>query len=347
MIHPVRNRLYQLFLAFGLLMISLFIGISGFMWVEDMGFWDAFYMTVITISTVGMNEIQKVDEGGRIFVSFYIIFNFSVFAYFVSVITKYLFEGELREILNSYMVNRVADKMKGHTIVCGYGNNGSKACEELYRSGVPFALIEQNPDVVDDTYAHAKNVYLVQGDATSDDVLLSAGIERAKTIITTLPRDAENVFVTLTAKELNPKIKIVARASDESSISKLERAGAHHVVMPDAIGGLHMANLVTRPEVVEFLGMLNGVGQSKLKLDELKFEDMKDEFHGKSIRELNIRGLTGVNIIGYKDSMDGFIFNPTPDTIFEEGDVMIVLGTDAELKTFMVHCAKNQTHYYD
>lgn len=343
MIQPIRKRLRQLFVAFLLLMLSLFIGIVGYMKVEELAFWDAFYMTVITISTVGMNEIKHVNEAGRIFISFYIIFNFSVFAYFVSVITKYLFEGELREIFQSYMVNRVADKMRGHTIVCGYGKNGSKVCEELYRSHVPFALIEINHEVIDSTYAHAKNVFLVQGDATSDEVLLAAGIERAKAIITALPRDAENVFVTLTAKELNPSIKIIARASEESSIRKLTRAGAHHVVMPDSIGGLHMANLVTRPEVVEFLGMLHGVGNTDLKLDELKFEDLKEEFQGKNLKEMNLRGLTGVNVIGYKDSRDGFIFNPNPNTTFEAGDVMIVLGTDSDLRTFKMHCARN--HY--
>jgi voltage-gated potassium channel len=311
------------------------------MLIEGFDFWKAFYLSVIIISTVGMNEVGSVSEPGRIFISFYIIFNLSIFAYFISVITKYLFEGELREIFKSYMVSRVADKLKDHTIVCGYGKNGTKACEELHRSKVPFVLIELNPELVDDTYANDKNVFMVQGDATSDDVLLAAGIKRAKTIITTLPKDADNVFVTLTARELNPNLKIVARASEESSVSKLKRAGAHHVVMPDAIGGHHMATLVTRPEVVEFLGMLNGMGSEKMELDEIRFEDMKDEFHGKTLKEMNIREKTGVNILGYKDPEKGFVFNPHPDTIFRAGVVAIVLGDEEELKKFMQYCSKN------
>ena len=340
-IEPIRKRLRQLFISFALLFSSLFIGISGLILIEDFDFWKAFYLSVIIISTVGMNEVGSVSESGRIFISFYIIFNLSIFAYFVSVITKYLFEGELREIFKSYMVSRVADKLKGHTIVCGYGKNGTKACEELYRSKVPFVLIELNPEEVDDTYANDRNVFMVQGDATSDDVLLAAGIKRAKTIITTLPKDADNVFVTLTARELNPNIKIVSRASEESSVSKLRRAGAHHVVMPDAIGGHHMATLVTRPEVVEFLGMLNGMGAEKLELDEIKFEDMKEEFRGKTLKEMNLRERTGVSILGYKDPEKGFVFNPHPNTIFGDGVVAIVLGSQEELHNFMKYCSKN------
>ncbi|UZR94873.1 potassium channel family protein [Chondrinema litorale] len=323
--------------------MSLFVGISGLMIIENLSFWKAFYLSVIIISTVGMNEVGTVSEGGRIFISFYIIFNLSIFAYFVSVITKYIFEGELREIFKSYMVSRVADKLQNHTIVCGYGKNGTKACEELYRSRVPFVLIEMDAEVVDDTYENARNVFILQGDATSDDILLAAGIEKAKTIITTLPKDADNVFVSLTARELNPKITIVARASEESSVSKLKRAGAHHVVMPDAIGGHHMATLVTRPEVVEFLGMLNGMGNEKLELDEIRFEDMKDEFHGKTLKEMNIREKTGVNILGYKDPEKGFVFNPHPNTVFKQGAVAIVLGDQDELKKFMSYCSKNYT----
>ncbi|MEM1134838.1 MAG: potassium channel protein [Bacteroidota bacterium] len=343
LMQPVSRRLRQLFIAFILLFSSLFIGILGLITIEDIGFWKAFYLSVIIISTVGMNEVGSVSEGGRIFISFYIIFNLSIFAYFVSVITKYLFEGELREIFKSYMVSRVADKLKNHIIVCGYGKNGTKACEELYRSKMPFVLIELDPGVVDDTYVNARNVFMVQGDATSDDVLLSAGIARAKTIITTLPKDADNVFVTLTSRELNPDIIIVARASEESSVNKLKRAGAHHVVMPDAIGGHHMATLVTRPEVVEFLGMLNGmgIGPNKLELDEIRFEDMKDEFHGKTLKEMNIRAKTGVNILGYKDPEKGYVFNPNPNTVFKQGAIAIVLGDQDELENFMKYCSKN------
>lgn len=330
----LKKRLKRLVSAFLLLLASVLIGIAGLMLIEGLGFWESFYLSVVIISTVGMNEVREVSEPGRIFITFYIIFNLSVFAYFVSIITKYIFEGELREIFQTYMVNRVADKMKGHIIVCGYGRNGSKTCEQLQRSNIPFALIERDASTVGGHFADNSNVYLVQGDATSDEILLAAGIERAGTIITTLPKDADNVFVALTARELNPNIKIVARAAEYSSINKLHRAGAHHVVMPDAIGGMHMANLVTRPEVVEFLDVLNGV-ESDMQLDELRFNDMKKEFRGRSIRDMKVRELTGITILGYKKGGKNFIFNPHPDTVFAENDVLIILGTELEVNKFM------------
>jgi len=335
----IHKGLRQLLVSFVIVLCSLSVGVTGLMSTEGFGFWKAFYLSVIIFSTVGMNEVGHLTEASQIFVSFYVILNLGVFAYFVSVITRYLFEGELKEILQNYMVNRVADQMKGHTIICGYGRNGIKACEELFSAGVPFALIEKNAQVVGQTYAKAKHVYLVQGDATSDEVLISAGIERASALITTLPNDADNVFVVLTARELSPSIRIVARASEMSSVSKLHRAGANHVVMPDAIGGLHMANLITKPEVIEFLEVLNGV-ETDMRLDELKYEHMAENLQKLSIREMKVREMTGATILGFKKGGIKFIFNPHPDTVFGNGDILIVLGTEQELKRFMKTCAK-------
>jgi voltage-gated potassium channel len=205
-----------------------------------------------------------------------------------------------------------------------------------------FAIIERSSEKLQEAiglYEHKRNIYLLEGDATSDEVLIDAGVKRAKTIITTLGEDADNVFVTLTARELNPHIKIIAKAIKESSVTKLMRAGAHHVVVPEIIGGTHMASLVTRPDVIEFLSMLNGVGHTELRLEEMKIIDMKDEFKGQTIKDLDVRGLTGVNIIAYKD-LDGFVFNPTPETIFVDGGVVIVLGTENEIRTFISYFGK-------
>ncbi|MEN7549537.1 potassium channel protein [Rapidithrix thailandica] len=335
------RQLNQLFIAISVLLLSLLVGIIGFMQLEAYTFWDAFYMTVITISTVGMNELNRVGPEGRIFISIYIIFNFSVFAYFASVVTKYIFEGELRSVFQTYITNRGAYKMKDHTIVCGFGKNGSKTCEQLLRNQVPFTIIERDIEKVYLKYGEVSNVFYIEGDATSDEVLIEAGIQRAKTIITALPKDADNVFVTLTARELNPDIQIVARATEETAVNKLFRAGAHHVVQPDAIGGLHMANLVTRPEVVEFLEMLNGVDKTRLRLEELRFNELKQELRNKSLRELDIRSRTGVNVVGIKHSRDGFIINPKADTMFTEGDVLIVLGREDQINKFIHYCGKD------
>lgn len=174
----------------------------------------------------------------------------------------------------------------------------------------------------------------IKGDATQDEVLKEAGIERAKALITTLPKDADNVFITLTARELNPRIKIIARASDESSVSKLRMAGANRVVMPDFIGGLHMAYHVTKPEVVEFLEMLSGASSNELKMEEMDYSRLKAEYQNKSLREMNICKRTHVMVMGMKDTRKGFSINPHPETVIREGDILILLGNEQALANF-------------
>jgi voltage-gated potassium channel len=338
----IYKKLRRLFFALSLFIASIVVGVEAFQYTEGYNIQDAFFMTVMIISTTGMNEVHKLSAEGRIFVSFYVIFNIVVFGYFISVATSYIFEGGLKDVFKNYMSNRVANKMKDHTIVCGYGRNGAKACEELFRSNMQFAILEKDAEKLQeaiDLYENKKNIYILEGDATADELLIDAGVKRAKTIISTLGEDADNVFVTLTARELNPTIKIIAKAVRESSVPKLMRAGAHHVVVPEIMGGTHMASLVTRPDVIEFLSMLNGVGHTELRLEELKVSEMKEEYKGKTIQKLDVRGLTGVNIIAYKDT-DGFMFNPTPDTIFEDGGVAIVLGTENEIRTFVSYFSK-------
>lgn len=340
--NKIFKKLRQLLIASGLFLISIIVGVQGFRHTENYDVRDAFFMTTMIISTTGMNEVHRLSPDGRLFVSFYVILNLFIFGYFISVATSYIFEGGLQEVFKNYMSNRVANKMKDHTIVCGYGRNGAKACEELHKSDAQFAIIEKNAEKLQEAinlYENRKNIYILEGDGTSDDVLIDAGVKRAKTIISTLGEDADNVFVTLTARELNPHIKIIAKAVRESSVSKLMRAGAHHVVVPEIMGGTHMANLVTKPDVVEFLSMLNGIGHTELRLEELRISEMKEEYKGKTIQELSVREITGVNIIAYKD-MDGFMFNPTPETVLEEGGVIIVLGTQNEIRTFVSYFSK-------
>lgn len=243
------KRLNNLFFILVLIVISFTIGIVGFTQLGNHSFWDAFYMTVITISTVGFNELHDLGVNGRIFVSFYIIFNISIFAYIISVITRYLFEGELKEIYQNYMTNLDVKNLQNHVILCGYGRNGSKAAEELLQENCSFVIIDRDVDLIKHKLAHREQFLYMEGDATDDDVLKLAGIERARAIITTLPKDADNVFVSLTSRELNPHIKIIERTSEPTSESKPYRAGANSVVLPDVIGGQHMAQLITKSEV--------------------------------------------------------------------------------------------------
>ncbi len=339
----VNQKLYRLILATTVLLASIGVGIAGFMYIENWDFLDAFYMTVITIGTVGFSEVHTLSENGRIFTSLFIIFNLGVFALFATVITSYILEGELRDLLDTYISTQKVKKLKNHVIVCGFGKNGQKACEEFLKDDIPFVVIEKDLDLFKEeweSFANHKNISYVVGDATQDEILRAAGIDRASALITTLPSDADNVFVTLTARQLSSQIQIIARANESSAESKLLRAGADKLVRPDLIGGIYMANLVIRPEVVEFLDMISGTG--KLKLEEFEYQDFKDDYKDHSIIDLDIRNKTGASIMGFKDADQGFMINPNPHTKISPGDVMIVLGTKDQILNFAAYYTKRK-----
>jgi len=291
-------------------------------------------MTVVTISTVGYREVEPLSKNGKIFTSIYIISNLIFFAFLVSTVAKYLFEGELNKIYNIIMKGREVSKLRGHIIVCGYGRNGRRAALELKNSRKKFLIIENDDHVLERFPDAAKQYNFFMGDATQDEVLMDAGIKRATTIITTLPSDSENVFITLTARTMNPDIKIISRASDEKVEKKLIRAGANHVVMPDALGGYHMAHIVTKPFIVEFVEMLSGFGESKYLLDEVSYLHVKQEYRDKSLSELDIRKNTGATVFGFKDAKKGIIFNPDPRTKFSHDDILILLGEEHSIREF-------------
>ncbi|MEM8970322.1 MAG: potassium channel protein [Bacteroidota bacterium] len=322
-------------LSFGLflLIFSLVIGQVGYTLIENYSMVDAFYMTVITLSTVGFTEVQELSNAGRIFTSFYIIINLGIFAYAIGTITSYFVEGEFAELYKRYTIGRKVDKLQNHIIVCGMGRNGSRTCEELQKSQRSYVVVELKPDSIEQ-YALAHDLQYIIGDATADEVLLSAGIKRAEALITTLPRDADNVFITLTARELNPQVKIIARASEETAAKKLYRAGADQVVMPDAIGGIHMARLITQPSVIEFLNILSGTGTNSLKLEDIMYDELQEPYRDKTLRELNIRQRTGATVIGFRHQTERFTFNPPGDLKFEMGDTMIIVGAEQNIQAF-------------
>lgn len=324
----------QLIVAVFLMTFSVLVGIFGFMIIEEFSLLDAFYMTVVTISTVGFREIHPLSDDGKLFTSIYIITNLTFFAFLVSTIAKYLFEGELNKIYNTIMKGREVSKLKGHIIVCGYGRNGRRAAQELKNSKKKFLIIENDDHVLERFPDAAKTYNFFMGDATQDKTLIDAGIKRATTIITTLPSDSENVFITLTAREMNPEIKIISRASDEKVEKKLMRAGVNHVVMPDALGGFHMAHIVTKPFIVEFVEMLSGFGSSEYVLDEISYLQVKQEYRDKTLSELDIRRTTGATVFGFKDHKKGIIFHPDPRTKFSKDDIMILLGNESSIREF-------------
>ena len=328
----MNNQLGSLITAFGLFLISLCVGMAGFTLIEELHFVDALYMTIITIGTVGFTEVKELSQMGRVFTSLYILMNLGLFAYVVSVVSSYFFEGKLKSIFKSYRSGMEISKLNNHIIVCGFGRNGRKACEELQKSGEEFVIIEKNPEMKE-LIPDTMRWYI--GDATMDDNLKEVGIERATTVIITTPSDASNVFITLTARHLNEKLKIIARASNIETEDKLYRAGADKVIMPDMLGGMFMAQLVTKPIVIEFLDLLNGVSGTSYHLEEVGYHQLKNPYKDKTLRELNIPATTGVIVLGVKDNIKGLIPGPSADTFIGEDDYLIVLGSEDTLKKFL------------
>lgn len=334
----MKRKLQRLVIALFLFVASIFIGTIGFTIIEDFNPVEAFYMTIITMSTVGFTEVHELSENGRIFTALYILLNLGILTYVLSVTTSYIFDGGLKVILRSYMEERALKRLKGHVIVCGFGRNGSRASQELAASKRDFVIIEKDQKF-HEQITEDKRWHLVIGDATHDDTLKEAGIEHASDIIITTPSDAANVFIALTARALNPGIKIIARASEKVTEGKLFRAGADKVIMPDIMGGMLMAQLITKPVVIEFLDLLTGVsGHGEgYHLEEVGYHNLKPQFRDKSLKELNVRELTGNTIIGMKDDKKGIIPGPSPESVVGPNDFMIVLGSHKTLADFMDH----------
>jgi voltage-gated potassium channel len=310
--------------------IAMGVGVFGFMFIEDYNFLDALYMTVITISTVGFSEIHPLSAEGRAFTTILIITNIGVFFYSITTITSFLVDGEFQKFLKMHKVNKVIEKLENHVIVCGYGRNGMEVCEELASTNVTFIVIENDEAAIKEM--KERGYLWIEGDATNDDTLHSIKLEQAKAIITTLPKDADNVFVALTAKEINPNVNVISRASLDASETKLRRAGADHVIMPEKIGGEHMAKLVTKPDIMDFIALITGqeeINGTKMNIEEFGFDNMPIG-EKRSIIELNIRNKTGANVIGIKDEK-GFHVNPSSTYVIDKHSKLIVLGTDESI----------------
>ncbi|MEP7167977.1 MAG: potassium channel protein [Bacteroidota bacterium] len=323
--HPFFKKL---FIAAGLIIFIIVFGTAGYMLIENYRLLDAFYMTVITSASVGFREVNPLSDAGKIFTCVLIIMSLVTLGYSISVITTYIIEGELQLYFKNKKVKTEINKLDRHVIVCGFGRNGRQATEQLKSGDKNFLVIENNPETIENLRADGTILFL-EGDATKDEVLIEAGISKAEALITALPHDADNVFVVLTAREMNPKLKIISRASDDASENKLKRAGANNVIMPDKIGGTHMAALVTKPDVLEFLDYITG--KINIRLEEIFYSNLSDRLKNKTIRELEIRNKTGANIIGFKKGDGEYIINPDPDTVMQQDSKLFVLGTQEQV----------------
>ncbi len=308
-----------------LILLILSIGVLGYHSIEGYSFIEALYMTIITITTVGFGEVNKLSNEGRIFTIFLIFSGLSVFTYFISQITSHFIEGRVASLFRKYRAKNIK-KMKNHIIVIGYGRNGKQTVKELEYLNNNILVIDNNHELVlEQVESHR---FFMEGDATEDEVLIKAGIKHAKALITTLPNDADNLFIVLTARSLNPNLIIISRASTESAEKKLRIAGVSHIVFPEQVGGVHMARLVARKDVVEFLERLSIRGSDPTSIEEISCERLSEEYSNKSLSELKIRQLTGgSNIIGFKTLEGEYIINPSPNVKLKEGTKIFILGT--------------------
>jgi len=301
--------------------------VSVYHWIFEYSWIDAFYMTIITITTVGFGEVVPLSSEGKIFTSILILFSIFIFAYAVTTVSAYLVTINSVFNYNKRKMEKNIDKLSGHVIICGYGRNGRQAAQKLKSYDKEFVIIEQNKDHIEDV--QREGYLYVTGNAIEDDTLIKAKIKKADFIISTLPSDSDNVFITLTAKQLNNKILVVSRASDESSIKKLKIAGADNIIMPDMIGGDHMASLIVAPDLIEFLDNLSLSTSGSMNIQEILLKGLPEI---KTISQLKIKDKTGCTIIGYKTHEGDYIINPDADMpVVDEGRI-IVLGNPLQIQ---------------
>ena len=320
---------------------TLGIGFIGFMFLEKLNWIDALYMTVITFSTVGFGTVHSLSEGGKIFASFIILLNIASFAYGLSVFSYYFIEGKLFQKMKTDLISRKIEKLSNHIIVCGMGRYGEEVVRHFIDHKMDFVIVEIQEARIRELEDQFGSLLYIQEDATHDDVLIQAGIKNASALITALPDDSDNVFIVLSARQLNPHLKIISRAYEAKSIRKIKLAGADHVIMPEHIGGFYMATLVSKPDAVEFFTFITNESNSDIGFEEIGYDELPESVRDKTIRESGIRNLTGANIIGFKDEKGRYIANPDPENRLTPNSSFIVLGNQKQL-TSLRDMLKNQ-----
>ncbi|MCD4834931.1 MAG: potassium channel protein [Bacteroidales bacterium] len=325
-----KENFRPVYMAIVLLMLIVIVGTTGYILIEKFTFTEAFFMTVITISTVGFQEVRPLSEFGQFFTAFLIVISFGIFAYAVTTLTRYIVDGVLRNYLKDNKVKTRIEKLNNHVIVVGYGRNGQQAIEELKKLKTSVVIVENKESIIKTIRENADLLY-IQGDATEDETLDNARIDHAKALITALPNDADNLFVVLTARAMNPDITIISRAQNFNSDKKLRSAGATNVIMPTKIGGQRMAKLVTQPDIVDFLEYIMLRESEEVYIEEISCKNMSAQFAGKSIGEWSIRSITGANILGMKTADNNYIVNPSPKVKITDNDQIFVLGNPEQI----------------
>lgn len=315
------------FLSLGLVFLVILSGTVGYSIIEGWTLFDSLYMTVITLSTIGYQEVRPLSFTGRAFTIILVFVGVGAVAYGINNGIRIVFEGEIQKAFGRRKLEKRLKSIKNHFIVCGYGRMGRIICNELKAKGVPFVVVEKEPPELD---ADEETVF-VYGDATKDEILKQAGLDKARGLISVLSTDAQNLYVVLSARELNPSLFIVARAGEEGSGQKLLRAGADRVVSPYHIGGLRIAQTVLKPAVVDFLEFATRSGNLELQMEEIPVEG-GSLIAEKTIHEAGVGRELGVIVVAIKRKDGDMKFNPVHNTLIKAGDTLIAIGETEKLK---------------
>jgi len=319
-----------------LLAISL-IGMAGYHFIEGWDLATSLYMTVITLSTVGYGDVYPGTAEGRVFTMFLILFGVGTMFYTVVLMAETMIEGRVRVLLGRGKLEKIIGKMQNHYVICGCGRIGHLICRELAAEKVDFVVIDNVPEVIQKV--EEEGFVYCRGDATSDKTLLEAGIKRARGIVCVLPSDALNLYVILTAKELNPGVFILSRSEEEESEHRLLRAGADRVMSPYTLGGMRMAMAILRPAMLDFIEITTRRQSLELRMEEISICE-GSPIVGKSLGESEIRQKYGLIIVAVKKDSGKMIFNPLANYIIEKGDMVIALGEEKNVGQFSQVCLR-------
>jgi voltage-gated potassium channel len=309
-------------------------GTAGYMVIEGWTAWDAFYMTIISVTTVGYREVHPMSRAGEAFTTVLLVGGVGTMLYSFTLIGARVIEGTLQQRWERRRIARMLDGLRDHFIVCGYGRIGSIIVEEFRRQRVPHVIIERDPARIQALLDGG--FVALEGDASSEDVLTRAGVSRARGLIAAVSTDAENVYTILSARLMQPALYIIGRAESDESARKITRAGADRVISPYQIGGLHMAQLALRPTVVEFVQLATSSEFLELSMEQIEVRP-DGPLAGATILGANLRQGFGVIVIGIRRANGRMEFNPPPDARMEAGDHLVVLGPNDRLTALAIH----------